>query len=145
MTPKYGPSVWKVARLSDQVVAPAGGVLGPVSFYFPRSVFVDSILILPTTGLRTDMAKLSVRIEDETSADIIADGQGGHEASLLSVFGTTLLVGPMFDDLVLKRPFAVQRPVLSGDEWLFTITNDDPLLELQVEALIYFKEGEMPA
>lgn len=144
MIPRYGPSVWKVLGLSDVSVAAAGGILGPITFQMPRSVFLTSILLLPTSGLRANMAKLKLRVQDECFEDLISTSDGGHEATLLSLCGTTPIAAPMFDTLVLKRPFELQRPVRSGDCWLFTLTNNDAAAPLAVEALLLFEEGEAP-
>lgn len=141
MQPREGPLVYRVTALTDALIG-AGLTLGPIEFQFPRSVFVTGISILPTSGLRADMAKLSVRIEDETFQDIIADGAGEHFGSVLSLMGTTV-IAPLFADLVLHRPFKLQRPVRSGDTWRISIRNRG-LVGLRTETLLYFDEGEEP-
>lgn len=140
MLPREGPTVYKVIAASDAIIG-AGLTLGPIEFQFPRSVFVTGISILPTSGLRADTAKLSVRIQDETFQDMISDGAGGHVGSVLSLMGTTV-IAPLFDELVLHRPFKLQRPVRSGDSWFISITNNG-LTNLKTETLLYFDEGEM--
>lgn len=136
---RFGPDSYVVSSV-DEVIG-AGLSIVERSFRFPRPVFVDQLLLIPLTGLRADMAKLRIRIQDETSADLISDGIGGHEASALELCGLTPLPGgPIFEDLVLVRPYDLQRPVMAGDVWYFTLENVSAG-PIRPELVLGFKEG----
>jgi hypothetical protein len=141
--PRTGPVIFRLAALSDVSITAAGGTLGPYAFRFPRSLFITGISIVPRSGARGDMAALSLRIQDQKFQDMIADGAGGHFASVLSLMGTTPLA-TAFSPLVLYRPFKLQRPVFAGDEWYFTIQNNSAGTAIKTETILYFDEGEAP-
>ncbi len=136
MLPLCGPQVFSVAGV-DAAIA-AGATLGPIPFRFPRAVFVVGALLLPTSGVRADMASLRLRIQDESYAELLSDARGGVDAPALAVSGTTLLAGT-FSDLMATRPFVLQRPVVSGDIWTVSVRNVGAV-ELRGELLFFFEE-----
>lgn len=121
MLPANGPQIFKVAGIDAPVAG--GATLGPIPFLFPRDLFVTGVLLVPTSGLRADMAQLRLRIQDETYEDLISDGLMTFDASVLALCGTTPLAFGAFGALVVKRPFVLQRPVASGDMWRFSVRN----------------------
>jgi hypothetical protein len=141
MVPKSGPLRFVVPGVA--VAIPGGGAVGPITFRFPRALFVTSLLLLARSGARGDAASLRLRVQDESFADVIADGFGtSFSAPALSLSGLTVL-DPMFADLVVVRPFVLQRPVADGDTWRFTITNTFGA-PITPELLIGFDEGLRP-
>jgi hypothetical protein len=111
MQPRVGPVLFSVRGISG-VAVPNGSEVGPITFQFPRALFVTGLLLLPRSGSQADLAKLQLRIQDELQADMISDG------SVLFEFGGLAMHGRCF------RPYPLQRPVLDGDEWRFTVGND---------------------
>lgn len=139
-----GPSIYSVPGVSGVSIPAAGGVLGPITFVWPRALFVTSLLVATRGATRQELAALSLSILDETQQEIFFNGKGGayadRSSSCMSLVGT-LVLPPQFDALVLLRPFKLQRPVAAGDNWLFTLTNSHPTDVIIPELTISFEEG----
>lgn len=110
MIPQVGPALYSVSAFAGQTVG-AGSSIGPIAFQWPRMLFVTGLLLVPQSGSAVDLASLSLQIQDESFADLMSDG------SMLSRAPGLALHGQGF------RPFPLQRPVMAGDEWRFTVTN----------------------
>lgn len=144
MQPQVGPVSFRV-RAFEQALA-AGASSEEVRFRWPRDLFVRSLLLLPRSGLRADMAKLALQIVDETQQQIIFSGDGSNNfGGALSLSGC-LPLSPMFADLVVAAPLALQRPVATGDLWLITARNraaaGDPITPV---LQFTFDEGQVGA
>lgn len=113
MQPQRGSVLYSVPGISG--VAIAGGSDSPeVSFFWPRDLFVSGVLLLSDDGSPVTAAGLSLRVVDESTEDVIADGQGaGFFAPALSLQGFGV------------RPYPLQRPVTARAEWLITVRNDN--------------------
>lgn len=121
MIPRKGPSSYSCRGITD-VSVPAGGEISAV-WRWPRALFVTGFLAHGRGGTRAELAALTLRIQDETFQDVFSDGQGASFArSLLSLCGL-VTTGPLVDDLVMVRPWVMQRPVAAGDEWVVTVAN----------------------
>lgn len=140
MQPKVGPVRFRVTEVETSIGV--GASVGPVRFRWPRPLFVVSMLLLPRSGSRVDMAALRIAIEDETQQQIISSGDGStNEAGALGLTGLNPINGPMFSNLVLGRPFALQRPVNTGDLWLITIRNVDGAGAITPELVFDIEDG----
>jgi hypothetical protein len=128
LIPRVGPALFSVAGFAGQTIG-AGASLGPVAFQWPRMLFCTGLLVLPRSGSAVDLAALSVRIQDESFADMFSDGQILFRAPALALQGFGL------------RPFPLQRPVMTADEWRITVTNASGAgIDLACVALL-FEEG----
>lgn len=140
MQPKLGPVCFRVTDADSEIAA--GSSLGPIRFRFPRALFVTSVLLLPRSGVRADMAALRLSIEDETQQQIFSSGDGTtNETTALSLMGLRPINGPFVADLLIARPFALQRPVNTGDLWLVTIQNTGAA-PITPELIFGFEDGE---
>jgi hypothetical protein len=125
MIPKCGPALFSPREFAWAVV-PGGGDLGPITFRFPRNLFVTGLMVLTGDGSVVDLAHLFIRIQDETFQDVITDGQGTTlEAGLLALRG------------IQGKPFPLQRPLMSGDLWLITLSNLSPN-DIRISGLFLF-------
>jgi hypothetical protein len=124
MQPSFGPVSYTVGGITDVAIG-AGLTLGPIRFRFPRAVFVSSIIMHERTGDPARLARLRLRIQDETSQDIITDGRSKNTVRGATINALTCLDGPFASGLVKLRAFPIQRPVLDGDQWFISVTNDD--------------------
>lgn len=136
MQPAVGPVRFRVRGVEAPIFT--GSVLGPVEFRWPRALFVTSLLLLPKSGARPDLAQLSIEIEDETQQQIVSSGNGQNQAAAALALNGQTPIGPMLTDLVLARPFAIQRPVNTGDKWYITIRNAAGGIALTVTPELYF-------
>ena len=118
---RRGPQIYTVPEFLTPITASTAR--GPVAFRWPRDVFVSSVLVLPTSGVRADMAGLRLRIQDETYADIIGDSLGSVGAGVLALCGNVSL--DITPAIALRRAFVLQRPVIGGDQWRITVTNEN--------------------
>jgi hypothetical protein len=122
VVPKLGPSLFSVRTFANASIPSVGSVVTPTpGFRWPRALFCTGLLLVPQSGSPADAAALSVRLQDETFADIITDGFGTTlriDGCAMSGIADSLGFGrPMF------RPFAFQRPVLDGDTWTISVFN----------------------
>lgn len=127
MIPYCGPALFSVPGFQWAIV-PTLGDLGPFTFRFPRNLFVTGLMALTGDGDSATLAKLFIRIQDETFQDVISDGQGqAFEAGLTALRGLS------------GKPFPVQRPVMSGDQWIITISSlDDAEGGIRLAGLYFF-------
>lgn len=139
MLPRFGPQLLKVAGIDAAIVA--GATLGPIDFRWPRDLFVVGMLLLPTSGLRADMAGLRIRVQDESYEDLISDGVSVTNAPALALCGLTPLAFGAFSTFTLSRPFVLQRPVASGDLWRVSVQNVTAGA-LQGECLFWIEEPD---
>lgn len=122
MLPRVGPFSYSVTGITDVSVG-AGSSVGPITFRFPRAVFVTGLVMIPRSGARADLAALRLRVQDESFAELVSDGRGVKlETGMLGLAGLTV-VGPAFQELELVRAFALQRPLQVHDTWHFTVSN----------------------
>jgi hypothetical protein len=135
--PKKGPVSFTVTAVDAAIGA--GLSVGPVAFRWPRPLFVTGVILLPTSGRHEDMASLRLRIQDESSQDMISDGAGGHKVSALELCGLRPLPS-VFGGLMISRPYALQRPVNTGDQWWITIDNR-AAVSLRPELIFTFDDG----
>ncbi len=125
------PALYAV-RGSQGLVVPIALAAGspsqaaPLRFQFPRACFVAGLLAfgLPDAGMpvpEAQSAALALAIVDETAHPIISDSRGSLIGTGLAPVAVSLLTlsGRSF------RPFALQRPVAAGDQWIFTVQNSD--------------------
>lgn len=116
IAPKEGCILYSArAFAAASVPALGGGIPGELqgTFRWPKSVFCTGLLLLPMSGAIADSAKLFLRWQDETAYDVITDGQGG----------TLEMPGVLMHSLRGGRYMPVQRPIVVGDEWVFTVSN----------------------
>lgn len=96
-----------------------------ITYQWPRRIKLTEMMIVPTSGLKTDLAQLSMSIYDE-KGDLISTGQqqaGQAAVPLLQLFGVNPLVlhltgwtwAPAWKDFT--------RVVRGGERWQFQITN----------------------
>lgn len=140
MQPQVGPVRFRVVDVETSLAV--GASVGPVRFRWPRPLFVTSLLLLPRSGARADMAALQLAIEDETQQQIVSSGDGSTiQAPGLALSGQTPLNGPLVAGLNLGRPFTLQRPVNTGDLWLITVRNVGGAGAITPELFFDFEDG----
>jgi len=126
--PKVGPMVYTIEPFVGLSLG-TGVTSAPALFKFPRAVFVTGLLLVPNDP--STLGQWSISIQDETSAWLITDGQGGtHEAAAGALFG-----------LSHCRKFPLQRPVMNQDQWSITVTNNSTGTLSLAGLFLYFDEG----
>lgn len=144
MQPKIGPVLYSVREFVGlSVPALAGGVPGTSgvqTFRYPRSVFVTSIRLVTNDGSPASLAALSLRIQDETSQEVIFNVAGQNTAPFGALQGIGGIGGP---GLLVRGAgkFELQRPVADGDTWLMTVRNSSGAPIVLAALLLEFAEG----
>ena len=77
------------------------------------------------------MAAIELQIEDETQANVFADGSG--------VVGTHRIPMLAAQSLTSDAPLPLQRPVTAGDAWQFWLVNTSAA-DIRIAALILYVE-----
>lgn len=113
------PLLFTVAGVSGETIAP-GASLGPVRFRWPEDGICTGLLVVPRSGLASDLGGLSLAITDEESNQLIVDDGIGGELSPLAFGGLEL---PFWPGFPLLRPCPLKRPLFAGDFWSFTVRN----------------------
>jgi len=126
--PKVGPMVYTVEQFVGLSLG-AGVSSAPVTFKFPRAVFVTSFLLVPNNP--ATLGQWSITIQDELSAFLVTDGQGGTQSAR---------AGALFG-LSETRRFPLQRPVMNQDQWTFTVTNNSTGTLSLAGLFLHFDEG----
>jgi hypothetical protein len=115
--PPFGPALMTARNLAGVAIPAAVGTtpgsFGPVTYRWPMAVFCTGILLLPLSGDPGDTSKLSLRFQDETAYDVFSTGYGTNY----------FMPGTSMSGNSLSHYFALQRPVIAGDEWIFTVQN----------------------
>jgi hypothetical protein len=122
-------------------VAGVPGATAAIRFRFPRSVFVTGFQIVPRPGTLASLVPLAIRIQDESSHEMIFDWQGARTAAALALQGIGGIGGP---GLLLRAGTgwtALQRPVAESDQWFFTLTNRSAGDIIVACVLLQFEEG----
>lgn len=146
--PVAGPSLYTIRGFSGATIA-AGASLGPpgsgasviqplCQWLFPRDLFVTGILVTPRgAAAESDLAKLALRIQDESFQDMISTGwQNDHFANC----GALMRQPSSLSAVTRLHPFRLQRPVRSHDEWLITLRNDGAAPIDVASVTLYFDE-----
>ena len=124
----YGPELFVVREFAraaiGAVAAGVPGQVGPYVFRFPRALFITGASVSPGGGSAAELAGFELRIQDESTDDMLYNWRGEHSANVLAMQGRSTLAGgpgPFFDDGI--GWLNLQRPVMTGDEWRFTLLN----------------------
>lgn len=128
---RTGPTQFTIPGVNGSEFAP--GDISRVSFRWPRDLHVTGISLLPIVQgggcneIRSQLANLRLRIQDQLFTDVFTDGQGtGEDIPALATNGLVPLdMGGEFACLMTLRAFPMQRAVRKGDIWTFTITLSD--------------------
>lgn len=136
MLPRQGPCVFSVPAFQNVSIA-AGTTLTAPQFTWPRPLFCTSILLVPKSGLVTDLALLELSILDETLQPIFFDSSGnagGYAMPALAMSG-----------LNAYSPFPVQRPVRGADQWTPSVFNRGGAAIAVASLCFFFEEGDAAA
>lgn len=145
--PDYGPKLWRVPGTDGLVLAaaPAVGspsVSAPITWRFPKAVFVCGVLVLlrprSSAAMPGEMAQVSLRIIDESNQPIINDTRGTIRGTQNAPVAAPLLAlhGKGF------HPHALQRAVASQDQWHFVFENEDTAhTEILSGVFLYFERA----
>ena len=138
MTPKVGPTIYRVAAVSGKTLAAGASATG--KFRWPRDLFVTGLQAFTQSGDASDFAALEIRIQDETFQDMFTDGQG----TTFTVPALGLGGGPVWPSGANRsgiRTFPLQHSVMSGDEWIFTVSNTKEEGDLVPLIFLHFAEA----
>jgi hypothetical protein len=129
---QQGPNLIVVA--SEQAIAAGSSLV--VDYRWPADLFLEALSLVPDSGSAADLAGLTLQALDKDGDPLFQSGTGPQAISGLAIMGGLALL--LASSLPAMRPYAIQRPVLAGSRWRFTIANGNAGA-VTPELLVHFR------
>lgn len=125
---RTGPIIMSIPGISGvQVGASSNGA--EVKFRWPRPFFLAAFLVTTRAGTPSDLARVSLRMQDSNNDELVFDGIGlSAGASFLPLAGVAGISPAPFAPLGALTAWQPQwaplwRHVKAGEQWIFQIRN----------------------